>query len=536
MNDLPRRKLRELAARDGNLIHENPPRTESLLRDYCGEFRREISVLVMALEEHTVADMLSAPKGLPRKVLFARLAQRLCDNLALSESAARWSIESWAFAFGLIPENELSVSETEQTKKQNLTEQIKQNSNEPTADASPQVIKTTAQTAPPKQTSSAQTAQIQIAPPQTAKVAPGSYVVSANGGGNFSTIGEALRAAAPGSRLLIREGFYNESILLDKSIEIVGDGAVENIIVESVNSSCVSMQTDRATIRGLTLNGVGKQNGKAFFAVDIPQGELVLENCDITSDSLSCIAIHGANANPLIKNCLVHDGADSGFYIFDNARGRVEEADVYRNKNVGVAITGGANPTIKNCRIFEGASGGIVIWQNGAAGEIENCEIFGHRLANVAVSDFANPTFRSCKIFSGLDSGVFVHKNGYGKFEDCAVHDNRKAEFVVVEKSSSVLRRCAIYNGTDSGVFVDKEARALIDGCNIYDNSEAGIAIRGASVVAVRQCNIHRNGVAAVSVKQSGAASVENCDLRGNRVAAWETEGDVVVERKNNRE
>ncbi len=33
MNDLPRRKLRELVARDGDLIAENPPRTESLLRD-----------------------------------------------------------------------------------------------------------------------------------------------------------------------------------------------------------------------------------------------------------------------------------------------------------------------------------------------------------------------------------------------------------------------------------------------------------------------------------------------------------------------
>ncbi|HXH69819.1 MAG TPA: hypothetical protein VNI60_05670, partial [Pyrinomonadaceae bacterium] len=180
MNDLPRQKLRELVARDGDLIAENPPRTESLLRDYSGEFRREISVLVMALKEHAVADMLSAPKGLPRKVLFGRLAQRLCDNLALSESAARWSIESWALAFGLISENELSASETEQTKKQNLTE--------PTASVSPKTAKaTTSPTAQPKQT----------APTQTNKVASANYVVSANGGGNFATISEALRMVAP---------------------------------------------------------------------------------------------------------------------------------------------------------------------------------------------------------------------------------------------------------------------------------------------------------------------------------------------------
>jgi parallel beta-helix repeat protein len=524
MNDLPRRKLRELVARDGRLIAENSLRSESLLRDYCGEFRREISVLVMALEEHAVDDMLSAPKSLPRQVLFGRLAQRLCDNLALSESAARWSIESWALAFGLITEKELSASITEQAKKQNPPE--------PTASVSQKTAKpVTPPASQPKQTASTQTA-----PTQTAKVATASYVVSANGGGNFASISEALRTVASGSRLLIREGFYNESILLDKQIEIVGDGAFENIIVESANSSCVSMQTDRATIRGLTLNGVGKQNGKSFFAVDIPRGELILEGCSITSDSLSCIAIHGGGANPLIKNCLVHDGADSGFYIFDNARGRIEESDVYHNKNVGVAITGGANPAIKKCRIFEGDNGGIVVWQNGAAGLIEDCEILGHRLANVGVSEYANPIFRRCKIFGGRDSGVFVHQNGYGTFEECDIYNNAKAEVALSQNKNTVFRNCRIHDGASSGVLVQNQGRALIENCDVYDNNDAGVAIYGSSIAAIRNCNINRNRVVAVRVKESSAASVENCDLRGNRVATWETEGDVVVERKNNRE
>ena len=83
MNDAPRQKLREIIRQHGQVIIENPRRLENLLRDYCGEFRREISVLTMALEEHAVADMLSAaPAALPRKVTLARLAQRLCDNLA----------------------------------------------------------------------------------------------------------------------------------------------------------------------------------------------------------------------------------------------------------------------------------------------------------------------------------------------------------------------------------------------------------------------------------------------------------------------
>ena len=118
MKDAPRQKLREIIKRHGRSIIENPRRCENLLRDYCGEFRREISVLTMALEEHAVADMLAAPASLPRKVALSRLAQRLCDNLALSEAAARWSIESWALALGVISEAELAANENERAGKQ----------------------------------------------------------------------------------------------------------------------------------------------------------------------------------------------------------------------------------------------------------------------------------------------------------------------------------------------------------------------------------------------------------------------------------
>ncbi len=528
MNDAPRQKLREIIQQHGQIIIENPRRLENLLRDYCGEFRREISVLTMALEEHAVADMLAASAS-PRQVALARLAQRLCDNLALSEMAARWSVDSWAWAFGLISDAELAANKTERAAKQSEIQ--------PAKNTSPQI---TAQTTRAKQNSpsnqSAQTRQKTSA--QTANVTAlnSTFVVSANGGGNYTSIGEALRNVAANSRLLVREGLYHESIVLDKNVEIVGDGAVENIIVRSQNQSCVSMQTETAAVRGLTLQGRGRSDGKSFFAVDVPHGALILENCDISSDTLSCVAIRGANANPTLKNCSIHDGADSGIYIFDNARALIENCDVYNNANANIAITQGANPAVKHCRIYAGENGGIVVWGNGAAGTIENCEITNHRLANIGISQSANPIFRRCKIFGGRDSGVFIHQKGYGAFEECDIYGNQKAEVAVTDGSNTTLRRCAIHDGRESGVYVGSLARALVENCNIYNNADAGIFVYGESVVAVRRCNIHRNGKVAVRVKENSRASVEDCDLRGNRIATWETEHGVVVERKNNRE
>jgi parallel beta-helix repeat protein len=493
MNELPRRKLSEIIARHGRSVIENPRRLESLLRDYCGEYRREISVLVMAVEEHAVLDMLAAAAGnSPRQVLLTRLAQRLCDNLGLSEEAANWSIESWALALGVI-----SAAETAKRGE-----------------------------------AAAAAASTEIRP----KIQASYFVVAAKGGGDFKSIKEALRNAAPNSRLLVREGIYDESLVLDKRVEIIGDGAAENIIVRGANSSPVIMRTDKALIRGLTLQGRGARNGKAFFAVEVPGGELILENCDIASDSLSGVAVYGAGANPTIKGCRIHDCADSGFYIFDNARARIEDCDVYRNANVSAAITGGANPFIKNCRIFDGANGGVVVWGNGAAGVIEDCRIYNHRLANVGVREFANPTFRRCEIFGGRDTGVFVHQSGYGIFEECDIYRNAEAEVGVSQNGNPVFRRCAVHDGENSGVILQNQGRALIENCNIYDNRDAGIALYGASAATVRRCNIHRNRKVAIRIKEQSAALVENCDLRGNFLAAWETEYGIALEERDNRE
>ena len=107
MNDLPRHTLARLISEHGRVICDAPKRVEALLRDLCGAHRREINIIVGALEERVAADLMSAGNSVPREVLLARLAARLRDNLAYTPEAARWGVETWAFALGIISEAEL---------------------------------------------------------------------------------------------------------------------------------------------------------------------------------------------------------------------------------------------------------------------------------------------------------------------------------------------------------------------------------------------------------------------------------------------
>jgi hypothetical protein len=109
MNDLPKQKLREIIARYGKDIGNDPKRCEAILRDLCGQYRRELSVLVAAQKEQVPTELLTSHNSVPFNVTAARLVKRLQDNLGLAEDAARWAVNAWGFALGLIPDTATTV-------------------------------------------------------------------------------------------------------------------------------------------------------------------------------------------------------------------------------------------------------------------------------------------------------------------------------------------------------------------------------------------------------------------------------------------
>lgn len=100
MNDLPRQKLKEIISKYDRSL--SPKLYEALLRDLCGEYRSEISVLISALKEGVARDLLKSNNNILKTVLLPQLVNRLQENLGLAEESAAWAVDSWAIALGII--------------------------------------------------------------------------------------------------------------------------------------------------------------------------------------------------------------------------------------------------------------------------------------------------------------------------------------------------------------------------------------------------------------------------------------------------
>ncbi|MCF4969142.1 pectinesterase family protein [Nostoc sp. CMAA1605] len=312
-------------------------------------------------------------------------------------------------------------------------------------------------------------------------------VVSRLGDGDYQTITEAIANAQPNTSIMVRPGFYQESIVINKPITIIGDGSKADIVIESPDSNCILMETDTATVSGLTLRCTAGKNNKKFYGVDISQGQLTLENCDITSDSLACIAIYHATADAIIRNCEIHDGKASGIFVYDHGQGRIENCYLYSNTLSGITIQDGGNPTVERCRIRDG---GILIDQNGK-GSINNCDVFS----------------------TTLGAGIEIRKNGNPAIENCVIRD-----------------------GQGSGILVDQNGRGIIKECRILNNRLSGVEIRNDSNIVIRECKINRNQQYALYVHDRGTGTVVNCDLTANVRGTFDIDNTSQVQRSGNQE
>lgn len=358
-------------------------------------------------------------------------------------------------------------------------------------------------------------------------------VVSKNGGGQYTTITEAIKNARPGTRIMVRPGFYNEGLEIDKQLEIVGDGTLRDIVVESSETNCIRMATESATVRGLTLRG--RTAPKEFFAVDITRGQLIIEDCDITSDSLAAVAIHGSMADPIIRRTQIHDGKSGGVFAYDHAKGTVEDCDIHGNTNAAIEIKDGSSTTVRRSKLHDNRASGLYIWKN-SKGTVEDCDIYDNDYAGITIGEYASPTIRKTKIHNGKAGGIFVYDHGKGTIEDCDITVHVYAGVEIKESSDPLVKGCRISESKVSGILVWKNSKGTIEDCQIFKNAYAGISTAEGGDPVVRRCKINRNAHEAVWAYNNGAGTVTDSDLTGNDRGPWLIESGSSVSRSGNKE
>lgn len=162
--------------------------------------------------------------------------------------------------------------------------------------------------------------------------------------GDFTTISEAITAAKAGDKIVIRAGRYEEGLVIDKALEIEGEGDTDAVVIQAVGKDAILFRAPIGQVRNLTLR---QQGGGSWFCVDIAQGRLLLEGCDISSPHWSCVAIYGG-ANPMIRSNRIHGSQVFGIFVSQQGQGIIQTNYIYANKFAGIGISDNSIPKVIN--------------------------------------------------------------------------------------------------------------------------------------------------------------------------------------------
>lgn len=108
MNNQVRTALAKLMAQAGDSLLADPRRLRAALSDECPSFKREVSVLMAAVEHRIPAELQTKSSSQPWPTVAGRLVKRLVDDAGLSEAGALWAVETWALALGRIDASALT--------------------------------------------------------------------------------------------------------------------------------------------------------------------------------------------------------------------------------------------------------------------------------------------------------------------------------------------------------------------------------------------------------------------------------------------
>ncbi len=222
------------------------------------------------------------------------------------------------------------------------------------------------------------------------------------GRGDFRSISDATDAAQPGARIVIRPGTYQENLVLDKVLELVGEGEPGAVEVRVSKGHILKVTAPLGLLRNIRfLRGTG---GGHDVALSVTAGHCQFEDCSFTSRSFSGVAVKGAGTAPEFRRCRFEGSARGGAFVQQEATPRFDTCRFSENAIHGITIISGADPHLRNCVLKGNTASGAFVWDSGR-GRFEDCDFSGNGLDGVASQEEGQPVLHGCRLTDNSYAG-----------------------------------------------------------------------------------------------------------------------------------
>jgi parallel beta-helix repeat protein len=319
------------------------------------------------------------------------------------------------------------------------------------------------------------------------------HVVNADGSGDFTTITDAIAAAADGDTVTVQPGTYTESVVIDKDIALRGDGPVEDIVIDLADAVLITLSDSDAEIADLTLRGD-----------DFTQGMVVLGG----APTIRGVVFDGTGIpfNGHATCSSVPETCGGGSLAIDGGEARVLDSRFLGGGEVSVHSD--ANALFDGNELIDGPH--LYLAEPGPDTVVRDNQISGTRSRAIGLYGPGRILIEGNSIMDAGGEGISVGYSSAPGYEPI-IRDNRiegtttaidvvRGASPTVEGNTLTDNRAAIYAGGGAGTYISNtidgngqglvvtHGSATLDG-NEIRNNDVGLAGFGADTIPVLTAN-----------------------------------------------
>ncbi|WP_165394898.1 NosD domain-containing protein [Methanofollis fontis] len=260
---------------------------------------------------------------------------------------------------------------------------------------------------------------------------------------DYPTIQAAVDTAAAGETVWVESGTYEESVVVNTTITLLGIDTGEGLPVIDAggNGSALSVLADGVNVEGFVLSGGGDEYGDAGLMVR-------------------------ANAAGIV-GCIATENAGMGFSLWKSENSTLICCEANTNADDGMYISECSGTTLRDCGADDNGGNGIMVYSCSGTATAMNSR------ASIS-SGYDGTHGHTAHDIAPLFDDFCVGAPAVTAQEDlCEVRASDGGD----SGGCIGLIGCDAGNNTGSGIYVSGSSSVLLDGCTATEN-EDGINIR----------------------------------------------------------
>jgi len=261
-------------------------------------------------------------------------------------------------------------------------------------------------------------------------------IVDINGGGDYTSIQEAINHAQEGYTIYVKTGSYCEIIEIKKQISLIGEDK-ESTLINPISEK--NKYAIRLGAPGVMLNGFSITNGASGLyasGVRVTASKTEIKNCNIYNTPVGIVIWTSDN---IVDDCNFWGCKDEGIALIgskysDCNNNKILNCKFYNNCD-GIELQYSSNNYIFNCEIYENTHTGIdAIASSNNNNKIAYCNIYNNEVNGIYFSASSDNQIIECSISNNDDGDIIMSRNSKNnqiltKQSEISSTDNEKISF-----------------------------------------------------------------------------------------------------------